>query len=108
MGALSAYSAGASFGCLCGALFLLLLWALLSAASTGALSCLLLRVLLRWLLCSLGYCFHMTAFAAAVTFLAVVVVLEEGEAPRWPPKLSSSWKLDHTFFDAVVRDLTCP
>ena len=33
--------------------FLLLLWALLSAASTGALSCLLLRMLLRWLLLGL-------------------------------------------------------
>ena len=54
----------------------------------------------------------MTAFAAAITFLAVVVVLDEGEAPRWPPKLSSSWKLDHAFLDAIthviVRDLTCP
>ena len=33
--------------------FLPLLWALLSAASTGALSCLLLRMLLRWLLLGL-------------------------------------------------------
>jgi hypothetical protein len=45
-----ATSASASFGCLCSALLLL---ALLSAASTGALSCLLLRMLLRWLLLGL-------------------------------------------------------
>ena len=35
----------------------------------------------------------MTVFVAAVNFLAAIVVLDEGEAPRWPPKLSSSWKL---------------
>ena len=51
VGALSGYFSGGRFFWLplqCS--FLLLLWALLSAASTGALSCLLLRMLLRWLL----------------------------------------------------------
>ena len=106
-----ATSAGASFGCLCGALFLLLLWALLSAASTGAFSCLLLRMLLRWLLLRLLFsrdCFR----CCLLLFFTAHVVLGEGEAPRWPPKLSSSWKLDHAFLDAIthviVRDLTCP
>ena len=106
-----ATSAGASFGCLCGALFLLLLWALLSAASTGAFSCLLLRMLLRWLLLRLLFsrdCFR----CCLLLFFTAHVVLGEGEAPRWPPKLSSSWKLDHAFLDVIthviVRDLTCP
>jgi len=91
--------------------FLPLLWALLSAASTGALSCLLLRVLLRWLL--LGLLLSRDCFRCCLLlFFTAHVVLGEGEAPRWPPKLSSSWKLDHAFLDAlvhaVVRDLTCP
>ena len=54
-------SSGCSFWLLCGRFFwlplrcsfLLIPWALLFAASTGALSCLLLRMLLRWLLLGL-------------------------------------------------------
>ena len=72
-----ATSAGASFGCLCGALFLLLLWALLSAASTGALSCLLLRMLLRWLLLRLLFsrdCFCCCRYFSLLLMLFLVKV----------------------------------
>jgi len=57
--------------------FLPLLWALLSAASTGALSCLLLRVLLRWLLLGLLLsrdCFRCCRYFSLLLMLFLVKV----------------------------------
>ena len=76
---------GAIFGYFCGRFFwlplrcsfLLLLWALLSAASTGALSCLLLRMLLRWLLLGLLLsrdCFRCCRYFSLLLMLFLVKV----------------------------------
>ena len=44
-----------------------------------------------------AFTFHVTAFVVTDIFYSADVVLEEGEAPRWPPKLSSSWNLRPCF-----------